>query len=83
MDDNNKTEAGGYRAPPITEALVELRFQGSRPWDSQLLAAVGTDQPIASESPSVSKAVGLLTPEGDGRTSPDSSTRASVMGGAR
>lgn len=24
MDDDNKTEAGGYRAPPITEALVEL-----------------------------------------------------------
>lgn len=42
MDDDNKTEAGGYRAPPITEALVELRFQGSRPWDTQLLAAMHT-----------------------------------------
>lgn len=42
MDDDNKTEPGGYRAPPITEALVELRFKGSRPWDEALLTAMRT-----------------------------------------
>lgn len=30
------SETIGYRAPPIVEALVELRFRGSRPWNDGL-----------------------------------------------
>lgn len=42
MDDENKTAPSAYPAPPITEALVELRFKGSRPWDEALLTALRT-----------------------------------------